>query len=385
MTRDAATGPVVIAAGGTGGHVFPAQALAQEMMRRGRSVALVTDPRGERLAEAFRGASLHCVSSATFADRGAIGKIAAMGAIVKGAAEAVMLFRRLKPAVVVGFGGYPALPGTLAGFFTGTPVLAHEQNAVLGRVNRALAARFHAIAVAFPEIQRVPEAVRPKLVMTGNPVRPAAVARAGAAYEPPAADGPIRLLVFGGSQGARILTEVVPAALAQLDPHTRARLVVTQQCRPEDLDTAQAAYAAAGICAELQAFFQDMPERIAAAHLVIARAGASTCAELTAIGRPAILVPYPFAMDDHQRFNAASLAGAGAVWSILQTDFDATSLAGRLTGLLKRPEELARAAGAARAIGRPDAVVRLADLVERIGGPGGAAARAALRFEGGRS
>ena len=352
--------PVVLAAGGTGGHVFPAQALAAELRRRGRPVAVVTDSRGAAFdAEA----ATHRVRAAS-PSRSLPGMTAAACDLGIGTVQAWTLLRRLKPAAVVGFGGYPSVPPLLAASWLRLPTLLHEQNAVLGRANRLLAPRVDRIATSFAEIEAVRPEDRRKLACTGNPVRPAIAALAGAPYRSPDPEGTLDLLVLGGSQGARVFSEVIPEAVAALPERQRARLRIAQQCRPEDLEAARARYAAIGVAAELSAFFPDVPERLAAAQLVIARAGASTVVELTAVGRPAILVPYPHAMDDHQTANARAVDAAGGAWLMPQGAFSPAALAARLEAFLTLPATLGKAAAAAARLGRPDAAARLADLVE---------------------
>jgi UDP-N-acetylglucosamine--N-acetylmuramyl-(pentapeptide) pyrophosphoryl-undecaprenol N-acetylglucosamine transferase len=280
-----------------------------------------------------------------------------------GVIQARAILKRLRPNVIVGFGGYASVPTMVAAASLGIPTIIHEQNGVLGRANRLLAGRARAIAISYPHVAHVAEEWQAKLHHTGMPVRPAVAALQGVAY--PALDEttPIRLLVLGGSQGARILSEVIPAALKALPAALQARIEIAQQCRPEDLETVRSAYAGSPIAATLESFFTDIPNRLAAAHLVIARSGASTMAELTYLGRPAILVPYPHATDDHQTANARALDEAGGGWLMPQTGFSAETLAARLAALLTQPVTLARASACALAAGRPDAAARLADLV----------------------
>ena len=358
-------GPFVLAAGGTGGHLFPAQALASELVRRGRRVVVMTDGRGHNYGKAFPGAEIATVPAATFSGRSLLGRILAMGVIALGVASAFRKLLNLKPRVVVGFGGYPSLPVMLAASLARVPSLLHEQNAVPGRVNRMLAGRVKAIAATFPFVRLAPRRAA-RIVFTGNPVRPEAQALKGSAYTPPDANGAIRILIFGGSQGARALSELVPAALALLPQALRQRLEVTQQARADDVAMVEAAYRASGIKAEVNKFFGDLPTRMAASHLVVARSGASTLSELTVIGRPAILVPYPSAMDDHQSANAAVLEKAGAAWVVRQDTLDAAKLARMLEDILNDPETLRRHAEAAKALGHADAAERLADLAEKI-------------------
>ncbi|MEQ8269020.1 MAG: undecaprenyldiphospho-muramoylpentapeptide beta-N-acetylglucosaminyltransferase [Parvibaculum sp.] len=360
-------GPIVIAAGGTGGHLFPGQALAQELRRRGRRIALITDERVQRFDRLFPDADIYPVPAATPSGKGAAGLVRAAPAILAGVARSFGVLGRIKPAALIGFGGYPTLPPVAAAILRGVPVCVHEQNAVLGRVNRLVAPYVGAIASTFdaPKFLRARDAE--KLVLTGNPVRDAVIAVAGRAYEAPAGEGPIHLLVFGGSQGAKVMSDVVPGALARLPDALRRRLAVVQQARAEDMDRAAAIYEAAGVDAELSPFFDDMPERIATAHLVIGRSGASTISELAVVGRPSILVPLPHSLDNDQKANAEKLASAGAAWAVEQKNFTEEALANMLTSLLAAPAQLTAAARAAKAQGQPDAVRALADLVERLG------------------
>lgn len=353
--------PILLAAGGTGGHMFPATALAAALLSHGQTVMLVTDRRGGGL-NGLPDVPVHRISAGTLGS-GIAGKVAGVAALAAGYVQARRLIRRLGPACVVGFGGYPSIPTVLAAASLGVPVVLHEQNAVLGRANRLAAGRAAAIAGAFPVIRRLTAPQRDRLVLTGNPVRPEIAALRHLPYPTPDDDGPFHILVTGGSQGARIFSEVVPQAMAILPEALRARLHVTQQCRPEDLDRARQRYAAAGVRVELQSFFTDMAARIGACHLAVTRAGASTVAELTAAGRPSILVPYPFATDDHQRANAEAVADVGAAWLMPQDAFTPETLAVRLESLMTLPAALEKAAASARAWGTDDAAERLATLV----------------------
>jgi UDP-N-acetylglucosamine--N-acetylmuramyl-(pentapeptide) pyrophosphoryl-undecaprenol N-acetylglucosamine transferase len=366
--------PIVLAAGGTGGHMFPAEALAAELMRRGFPVALVTDRRGQAFGDRLPGVALYRIRAGRMGG-GLVGKVTALGEIALGTIEAGRLLRALAPAAVVGFGGYPSVPTMLAATRQGLPTLIHEQNALLGRANRLLASRVRAIATSFANVGGLRAGGNARIVETGNPVRGAIAALRGTAYAMPG-DGRIELLVIGGSQGARILSATVPEALAMLDPALRARLFVMQQARPEDLAEVERAHRANGIAAEVAPFFEDVPARLARAQLVISRSGASTIAELTTMGRPAILVPYRFAADDHQSANARALAEAGAAWVMPETGFTPAQLAEQIALLLATPQSLASAAAAAHRLGRPDAARRLADLVVAVAGHNGAAARA---------
>lgn len=356
----------VLAAGGTGGHMFPAEALARELQNRGWRVVLATDTRGDAYAHAFPAEERLALNAATAKASDPLGMARAAAAIARGVTEARAAYRRLDPAVVVGFGGYPSLPALLAAISQKRPSVIHEQNAVLGRANRVLAPRVDVVACAFPTLERAPAQVRETAVVVGNPVRPEIAALRLRPYQPPKRT--IRLLVTGGSQGARLLSETVPAALATLPEALRLRLKVVQQARAESLESAQAAYADALIAAEVAPFFRDIATRLGEAHLVIGRAGASTCSELAVAGRPSVLAPLKIAADDHQRLNARLLADVGAAEVILEDELTVDRLAGTLRRLLEDPGGLAARAAAAREVGTPDAAARLADLVERTAG-----------------
>jgi UDP-N-acetylglucosamine--N-acetylmuramyl-(pentapeptide) pyrophosphoryl-undecaprenol N-acetylglucosamine transferase len=361
---------VVLAAGGTGGHLFPAFALAEELGRRHLAVDLVTDTRGGRYGEDFPARAIHRLASATLAGRSLRAAAKTGTTLMRGMAGAFGLFRRLRPHVVVGFGGYPSFAPVVAARVLGLPTLLHEQNAVLGRANRFLAAYVTAVATSFENTKFLKVGRRPMVRHVGNPVRAQVLQWADQPYRVPEARDPFRLLVFGGSQGARAFSELLPPALARLPAAARDRLVVVQQCRAEDLDGVKAAYQQQGVRAHLQSFFPNLPEEMAQAHLVIARAGASTVAELAVLGRPAILVPLPHAIDNDQRLNAMRLAESGGAWCIEQGDLSPERLAANLAEAMAAPARLAVAAAAAKRQGRPDAVARLADLVEElIGNP----------------
>ncbi len=356
---------VVLAAGGTGGHMFPAEALARALIVRGIRVALVTDLRGEAFGEALPSVSVYRIRASRLR-RDLLDRIRSVAEMALGGFEARRLLRRLQPAVVVGFGGYPSLPTVLAAFLRKIPVILHEQNALLGRANRRLAPRADVVATSYEAVRGIPPRV--ETVLTGNPVRPAIRTVRQRPYEPPRADGAFSILVTGGSQGARIFSEVIPAAVALLPSQLKSRLRIVQQCRPEDIDAARELFRHAGVTAELSSFFNDVPERLAQCHLVIARSGASTVAELGVAARPAILVPYPFATDDHQTANAEAYARSGAAWVIGQRAFIPLVLAEKIEALAAHPDQLAGAAEAAREQGRPDAADRLAQLtIERLG------------------
>ncbi len=355
---------IAIAAGGTGGHLFPAEALAAELLARGERIALFTDARSAAFASpAFTAAERFVLEGSGIAGRSALKAAKGALALGRGTLRARGLLRRIGARAVVGFGGYPAIPPALAALMLGRdrPVLVlHEQNAVLGRANRLLAPRADALALTYAETGKVPEGAKPCVV--GNPVRPALAALAGSAYEPPQ-EGAIRLLVIGGSLGARVFGDAVPAAIAALPAALRQRLIVTQQCRAEDLERVRAAYAGTGIPVELSPFFTDIPRRLATAHLVVARAGASTLAELACAGRPSVLVPLPSAIDDHQAANARALAAAGAARVLPQAEMTGETLSSILATWLLAPERLAEAARAAASLARPQAARDLADLV----------------------
>ncbi len=360
MARKGKAPLAVIAAGGTGGHMFPAQALAEALIARGWRVVLSTDARGASYAGGFPPAvRRQVVASATFARGGrALVPLKIAGGVL--AALARMVWDR--PAAVAGFGGYPSVPALAAAWILRVPRLIHEQNGVLGQVNAAFARRVDAVACGtWPAEVPVPAE------HTGNPVRAAVREKAGAPYIPPG-DYPMSLVVVGGSQGARVLSDVVPAAVAALPEAIRWHLRVAQQARPEDLDRVAAAYAEAGIPAEVATFFADVPRRFSEAQLVIARAGASTVADLTVIGRPAILVPYAAAIRDEQTANARGLVEGGAAVLIPESKFTPEALAEQIAAILGQPEAAEKMAGAALALGKPDAAERLADLVQRISG-----------------
>ncbi len=358
----------VLAAGGTGGHMVPAAALAAELTRRGHRVALVSDERGVRFPGLFEGIQTHVLPAGRFTG-GPLGWAKATRSMWRGRMMARELYRTFKPAAVIGFGGYPALPALLAAFANRIPTAVHEQNAVLGRVNRLVARRVDAIATSSEPTERLASGLLAKTHLVGNPVREAVLALRARPYPLLEEDGIFRVLVTGGSQGASILSQVVPDGLAMLPVTFRRRLQVTHQARIEDIDAVRAQYAEHHIPAELATYLPDMPEQLAWAHLVIARAGASTIAELTAAGRPAILVPLPGATDDHQTVNAREITRAGGARTIRQGDFTAVELAKQMQKLGLDPAALQNAAGRARSCGRPNAASDLADLVESLHAP----------------
>jgi UDP-N-acetylglucosamine--N-acetylmuramyl-(pentapeptide) pyrophosphoryl-undecaprenol N-acetylglucosamine transferase len=355
---------IVLAAGGTGGHLFPAQALAAELTKRGRRIVVMTDTRGTQYPTYFPGAAIEIVPAAAFSDRSRLRLMTAPFEILAGVFVALAKLARIKPAVVVGFGGYPSVPVMIAACIGRFPTAILAPDAVLGRANRLVADYVRVIAAGLPLKRFLPKEMS-KVVYTGNPVRPEVVALNGAPYQAPIS-GPINLLVFGGSQGARALSEIVPAAVMLLPADMKSRLDIVQQCRPEDLETVKAVYNKEGVTAELAPFFNDLPARMAKAHLVIGRSGAGTVAELMVIGRPAILVPLPHALDDNQTPNADALADAGGGWRVKQSELTPEKLSGMLRAAFSAPDDLAKRAAAAHAQARPDAAQRLADLVDRL-------------------
>ncbi|HEY0116200.1 MAG TPA: undecaprenyldiphospho-muramoylpentapeptide beta-N-acetylglucosaminyltransferase [Allosphingosinicella sp.] len=356
----------VLAAGGTGGHMIPAHALAEELLSRGHHVALITDERGARIPGLFDRVPVHVLPAGRLSG-GPVGWLRAGRAILTGRAMAARLYETVEPSTVVGFGGYPALPALLAARKLRVPTVIHEQNAVLGRVNRLMARQVDAIATAYERIDRLPGRAAGKVELVGNPVRDEVLRLRAMPFPALSQDGIFRLLVTGGSQGASVLSEVVPDGLGLLPEHFRRRLQVTQQCRAEDIEQVRRRYAELEIPADLATYMEDLPERLAWSHLVIARAGASTIAELTAAGRPAILVPLPSATDDHQTANAREMARSGGARVISQRAFTPIELAKQMQKLGLDPEALANAAARAAAVGHSRATQALADLVERVG------------------
>lgn len=356
---------VLLTAGGTGGHLFPAQSLASELIRRGWTVELATDERADKYGSAFPARKVHIIASETIRGRNPFLLAKTAVKLFLGTLQARKVIKALKPDVVAGFGGYPTFPPMYAARLTGTPSILHEANGVMGRANRLLAKGVTAIATSVP-IEDLPADFKAKLTETGNPVRDAVLAAAELPYSAPLAGGTFNLLVFGGSQGARFFSDLLPPALEKLPADVRARLRIVQQCRPEDMERVQAVYDSLGVQAECAPFFQDMPQRIAEAHLVICRSGASSVSELSVLGRPSILVPLPGAIDQDQAANAKVLEKAGGAWPIRQVDLYPERLAQEITRFMNAPEMLGEAAQKARSVARPDAVKRLADLVEKV-------------------
>ncbi|HEU0309901.1 MAG TPA: undecaprenyldiphospho-muramoylpentapeptide beta-N-acetylglucosaminyltransferase [Sphingomicrobium sp.] len=358
---------ITLAAGGTGGHMVPAHALAAELTSRGHGVMLITDERGAKIPALFEDVPTYILPAGRLGG-GPIGWLKAANAVLAGRRQAKALYREFTPDAVVGFGGYPAFPALLAADALNIPTILHEQNAVLGRVNRLLAGSADAIATAYAEVDRLKPGHARKVELVGNPVRES-VARLGTLPFPEFDEtAPLKILVTGGSQGATVLGSVVPDALGMLSPKLRYRLQVVQQCRPDDIDAVRNRYAALNIPAELLTYIEDMPDKLAEAHLIIARAGASTIAELTAAGRPAILVPLPIATDDHQTANAREIAKAGGARMIPQAEFTPEVLSAQIEAIAGDAQALGNAAERALSVGRPHATSDLADLIERIAG-----------------
>jgi UDP-N-acetylglucosamine--N-acetylmuramyl-(pentapeptide) pyrophosphoryl-undecaprenol N-acetylglucosamine transferase len=359
---------ILLAAGGTGGHLFPAEALGVELIRRGYRVRLVTDARALRYSGLFSKDTIDMVPSETVRGR-TPWSLARTGAMLAaGTMVALNLMRRLKPAAVIGFGGYPTVPPLLAARLFGVPTLLHEANAVLGRANRFLSSRVSAIATSLPGVLDRDPALATKTTTVGTPMRPAILAAAAVKFTAPEPAGPLRLLVVGGSQGARVMADIVPGAIERLEPSLWERLILTQQVRDEDMVRVRAVYDRLNINAELAPFFADLPARLASSQLVVSRSGAGTVAELGAIGRPSILVPLPGAIDQDQFANAGVLAQAYGAVRIAQADFTPERLAAEITALAADPARLTAMATSARGVGRLDAAERLADLVAKVAG-----------------
>ncbi len=355
---------ILLCAGGTGGHLFPAEALAVVLEKRGFPVELATDKRTAQFK--FPARRVHLIASATVRGRNPLSLARTVAMLGYGTGQTFALLGRIKPAAVVGFGGYPTVPPLLAASLRRVPTILHEQNGVMGRANRLLASRVTAIATGFPTLKNLDSRLQTKVTFTGNPVRPQVIEASKTSYSPPALGGSFNLLVFGGSQGARVMSEIVPAAIGQLDAAVRSRLRIVQQARGEDLDNVREAYTQLGVTAECETFFSDLPARIAAAHLIISRSGASTVAELSAIGRPALLVPLPHALDQDQLANATALERAGRAVTMIQRDFTPERVASELTRLAADPARLSARAAGAKSAGTLDAAERLADLVARV-------------------
>jgi UDP-N-acetylglucosamine--N-acetylmuramyl-(pentapeptide) pyrophosphoryl-undecaprenol N-acetylglucosamine transferase len=359
---------ILLAAGGTGGHLFPAEALGVDLIKRGYRVRLVTDSRALHYSGLFTKDMIDVVPSETVRSRSPLSLARTGLMLAAGTVAAVRLMWRLKPRAVIGFGGYPTLPPLVAARLCGIPAIIHDANAVLGRANRFLSRHVDAIATSLPGVLDRDPALAAKATTVGTPMRPAILAAASLRYEPPAVTGPFRLLVVGGSQGARVMSDIVPGAIERLEPALWSRLVMTQQVREEDMARVRAIYDRLKINAELAPFFADLPARLAANHLVVSRSGAGTVAELAAIGRPSILVPLPGAIDQDQFANAGVLSQANGALRIVQTEFTPDRLASEVSALAAEPARLAAMAASAHAAGRLDAAERLADLVVKVAG-----------------
>jgi UDP-N-acetylglucosamine--N-acetylmuramyl-(pentapeptide) pyrophosphoryl-undecaprenol N-acetylglucosamine transferase len=359
---------ILLAAGGTGGHLFPAEALGVELIRRGLRVRLATDARALRYSGLFTPENIDVVPSETVRGRDPVSLARTAFMLGYGTLVAVNLVRRLKPSAVVGFGGYPTVPPLMAAKLLGVSSVIHDANAVLGRANRFLSSRVNAIATSLPGVLDRDPSLASKTTTVGTPMRPAVLAAASVPFASPEPNGPLRLLVVGGSQGARVMSDIVPGAIERLEPALWSRLVLTQQVRDEDMARVRAVYDRLRINAELAPFFSDLPARLASSHLVVSRSGAGTVAELAAIGRPSILVPLPGAIDQDQFANAGVLSQADAALRIPQVEFTPDRLASEISGLAAEPTRLAAMAVNARKAGRLDAAERLADLVMKVAG-----------------
>jgi UDP-N-acetylglucosamine--N-acetylmuramyl-(pentapeptide) pyrophosphoryl-undecaprenol N-acetylglucosamine transferase len=361
--------PILLAAGGTGGHLFPAAALAAALAKRGAEVELATDSRALKYGSDFPARAIHAFPAATTTDAGALAKARAAFTLGAGLATALVKLRAIRPRAVIGFGGYPTVPPLLAAALMRVPSVLHEQNAVMGRANRFLSSRVSVIACGFPGLKGANRAIEAKIRVTGNPVRPSVIAAAALTY-PEQVGRRLNVLVTGGSQGARVMADVVPAALALMTPDERQWIRLTQQARGEDSSRVAAACAQMSFPVEIAEFFPDLPARIAAAHLVIGRAGASTVSELAVIGRASVLVPFPHALDQDQAANAAALAASGGAVVVPQPEFSPDRLAAILRGALAAPEKLKAQAAAAKSVCVSDAAERLADVVLEVARPG---------------
>jgi len=357
---------VLVAAGGTGGHLFPAEALGAALARRGVGLDLATDSRAAHYGGSFPAHTTHIIPSSKLRGRDPFSIVTTAAIIGGGVVKASALLRRLKPSAVIGFGGYPTVPPLLAASLRRIPTIIHEQNAVMGRANRFLAGRVTAIATGFRGVSLPDAKLASKTAWVGNPVRPAVILASSTPYAVPEVGGPLRLLVFGGSQGARVMAEIVPSAIRQLEPALWSRLHIVQQARDEDLQAVKNGYAELKISADVAPFFSDLPARMAASHLVISRSGASTVAELAAIGRPSILVPLPNALDQDQMANAGMLETAAGAIRLPQPEFTPSRLASEISALAAEPQRLAAMAASAKKAGTLDAAERLADLVLRV-------------------
>jgi UDP-N-acetylglucosamine--N-acetylmuramyl-(pentapeptide) pyrophosphoryl-undecaprenol N-acetylglucosamine transferase len=359
---------IMLAAGGTGGHLFPAEALGVALMKRGVRVRLMTDSRALRYGGMFTRDMMDVVPSETVRGRSPWALARTGTLLAAGGAMSLAVLLRRKPKAMVGFGGYPTLPPLIAAKLLGIPTVIHDSNAVLGRANRLLSTRVNAIATSLPGVLDRDPALASKTTVTGTPMRPAILAAAVVPYVPPDAEGPLRLLVTGGSQGARVMADIVPGAIERLEPALWRRISLVQQVRDEDMARVRAVYDKLKIETELAPFFTDLPARFAATHLVVSRSGAGTVAELGAIGRPSILVPLPGAIDQDQHANAGVLEKAGGAIRIPQAEFTPDRLAAEISALAADPARLTAMAAGARTVGKLDAAERLADLLIKVAG-----------------
>ena len=356
---------IAICSGGTGGHMSPASALASDLKSRGFEVVLITDRRGRAFSDMFADIPVYEVRSGTFG-RGISGKISGVFNLGMGVLQALGLMRTLKPSLVAGFGGYPSVPGVWAAQTLKIATIIHEQNAIIGKANAFLAGRAERIALSWPSVQGLDEGEMLRAVITGNPIRSEVAALFNQPYHRLSHEGVMRILVMGGSLGARVFSDVVPETLAQLSPDYKKRLHIVQQCRKGDIERVQRLYDEAGITCELATFFDDVADQLLHAHLVIARSGASTVAEVTAAGRPAIFVPYPHHKDQQQKMNADAVADGGGAWMMTEDGFTQEALLARLETFLQNPETLFRAAEKAGEFGKPEAARKLGNLVTAI-------------------
>ncbi len=356
---------IILSAGGTGGHMTPAQALGRDLLSRGYEVALITDERGLKYRSMFEGIKIHTIRAGTLG-AGIWGKVKGLTNLSVGVIQAFRILSQKRPDMVVGFGGYPSVPGVYAAQKMKIPTVIHEQNAIIGRANAYLAGRAERIAISLPDLQGLDETEKARAVFTGNPVRADISDLYTEPYPGFGQDGPLCILVMGGSLGATVFSDVVPQALTKLSGEYRERLHVVQQCREEDLDRVRAVYREAGIECDLAPFFDDVPKLLARAHLFIGRSGASTVAELATAGRPAIFVPYPHHKDQQQKINADSIADVGGAWVMTENGFTPDTLLARIETFFQNPSTLFKAAEKARTCGKPDAARKLGNLVTAL-------------------
>jgi UDP-N-acetylglucosamine--N-acetylmuramyl-(pentapeptide) pyrophosphoryl-undecaprenol N-acetylglucosamine transferase len=353
---------ILISAGGTGGHMFPAEALARDLIGRGYRVALATDVRGQKYVPFADGIPVHVLRCGSLKS-GVFSKVKTIFSLGLGCLQARKLIDRLKPAVVIGFGGYPSFPAVYAAQKKNVATILHEQNAILGKANAYLAPKADRLALSWPSVAGINESDAVRSVVVGNPVRPDIAALFNKPYPALEQDGPLRIFVMGGSQGASIFSEVLPEMVKKLSPAHKERLEIVQQCREDDIENVEKEYREAGIKAELKSFFDDVPQQLEKSHLVISRSGAGTVAEVTTAGRPAIFVPYPHHKDQQQKRNADTVFDAGGAWVMTQEGFTVEALLARIETFLQNPEALFNAAENARSCGKPDAARKLGNLV----------------------